>query len=476
MIAQVLQILVPVGLVAYCLHAARTNIAALCGLPLIIYLGRSAYLDTFAWSFQVGRVFVVWSDVVFAGMLIVWLYIHMRRVKARPPHVGLLAIIAAVFFVYALYEWASTVSGGMGYFGAMLTARSWLYIPFGFFLWSGIFRRLSDEEIDGLIRLLVVSSLPLLALYCLSALNVHVYVLPPHGVVNVAGGTVVRDFLTLSPFATWVLAYFLARPRRSIWWLAAVGLAVLAETLTFSRSMIIPMVGCMVIAALYHLVKARQLSSALEDVLAVVVGLAVMAFAVSVVSPAAKTFLTQRLQQVGQATDSTSTFSYRMNMLDAAVTDVIGPQHRYLGLGAHAFEAMDLTAITSAIGLFNVYDMMWVLVALQLGLVGIVILACLVAVALMQSVWLAWPRRAAASDEEAAADGGDDRSWISLFLLLVMVQLAAVTFFSESFFTTGVVGGLLFALVSARVAEVRATQPAVSMPTASGASLRATMS
>jgi hypothetical protein len=201
-----------------------------------------------------------------------------------------------------------------------------------------------------------------------------------------------------------------------------------------------------------------------------------MAFAVSVVSPAAKTFLTQRLQQVGQATDSTSTFSYRMNMLDAAVTDVIGPQHRYLGLGAHAFEAMDLTAITSAIGLFNVYDMMWVLVALQLGLVGIVILACLVAVALMQSVWLAWPRRAAASDEEAAADGGDDRSWISLFLLLVMVQLAAVTFFSESFFTTGVVGGLLFALVSARVAEVRATQPAVSMPTASGASLRATMS
>lgn len=476
MIAQVLQILVPLGLVVYFLHAARSNIAALCGLPLIVYLGRSAYLDTFGWSVQVGRVVIEWPDVVFAGMLIVWLYIHMHRVKARPPHVGLLAIIAAVFFVYALYEWALTVTGGMGYFGAFLTVRSWLYIPLGFFLWSGVFRRLTDEEIDGLIRLLVVSSLPLLALYCLSALNVHVYVLPPHGVVNVAGGTVVRDFLTLSPFVTWVLAYYLARPRRSLLWLAAVGLAVLAEALTFSRSMILPMGACLVIAAAYHLIKARHLSSAVQDVLAVVAGLAVMAFAVGVISPAAATFLTQRVQQVGQATDPTSTFSYRMKMFDSAVTDVLGPRHRYLGLGAHPFEAMNLNVMTSAIGVFNVYDMMWVLVALQLGLVGIAILACLVAVALIQAVWLAWPRRAAASDVEASADGGDDRSWLSLFLLLVMVQLAAVTFFSESFFTTGVVAGLLFALVSARVAEVRATQAAVSVPTASGASLRATMS
>jgi len=232
---------------------SRRNPLFLAGAAAFIALGRAAFVDIVPDQVLLSPMSIKTSDLVFAMLALGWLYAR----RSRPtPCVGIRARwawLAGLLAVFLALEFALTFSGLPGFHPmTFLPTRDWVFIPLGYLMTLDILRRFSARETAEYVGVLCLLSTLLMVLYIASALNVPAYPYPKFLTTSYGGVTIIRDFTTFPIWSGLAWGYYLSRPEKTGWVLAALAVLAAGSLLTYTRSLILIAVGVAVLAALLH--------------------------------------------------------------------------------------------------------------------------------------------------------------------------------------------------------------------------------
>ena len=284
MIVTLLSVLVPLILVVYFGVRARSNPIFLLGVLAILFMGRSAFIDTYAWNRTVLGWTIEFSDVMLVGLTVLWLCVREIRPNHRPMRLGVEGLLFIAVVILCCIEVASTLAGGFELPATLRATRRFVYPVIGYFVWYDILRRFTAHEVMSYLQALVAVTVGLTVLYCAQALGVAVYPYIGNSVVTQGGSSYVRDYLTFSPLIGLALAYLLSHPQ--VRWRWVVGLAVVSAgfVLTFTRSWIASALLAASIAAAFFATRRSRGRTRAATVAAIVLSAAVGVAGVYVLS------------------------------------------------------------------------------------------------------------------------------------------------------------------------------------------------
>jgi hypothetical protein len=363
---QTLAVLVPLSLAAFFIWQVFRNRMMIVLLPLIPLFGRSAFLDILGW---VGPLHMTLPDLMFAAELVAWFWVRVQRPTGRPLPGGYLPV--AVLALLGLCVVGAVTSIAQGY-EVTKTLREFLnysFTWFGFFLWVDILRRFTRDEAWQVVRAVVVVSVPLLALYCLSALGVHIYPWAPYFETTVGSSRLVRDFATLSPFVFWVVAYYVLRPDRGLYGSIGLMLAVAAIMLSFTRSLILALAAALTWYLLLVLLSPRRRAERLRRLLGIVSLCVASVLVLALISPAADTLLTSRMKSLRANGLSDENVAARIEKI-SQVDVVVQREGRWFGAGLLPAQVF-LTPGPMYVRGVVLGDIMWARLYLNLGISGV---------------------------------------------------------------------------------------------------------
>lgn len=383
--SQALAVLVPLAVAAFFIRQVFRNRMMIVLLPLIPVFGRSAFMNIAGW---VGPLNMTLPDVMFAAGLVTWFYVRTHRPMGRPLPGGYLPV--AVLAVLGLCVVGTATSLAQGY-EVTKTLREFLqftYVWFGFFLWVDVLRRFTRDEAWQVVRAVVVVSVPLLALYCLSALSVHIYPWAAYSETTVGSSRLIRDFDTLSPFVFWVFAYYVLKPERGLYGNIGLMLAVVAILLSFTRSMIFALSAVLVWYVLYVLSKSQGRAKRLGGLLGVVILCVAGLFVLTLISPASGTFLASRMDAVranGLAEPNAAARIEKLSQVDV----VLQHEGRWFGVGLLPGQVFTTSGAMFVPGV-GFGDIIWSRIYLNLGLSGVLAVIAVFGGYLFTSFACAW--------------------------------------------------------------------------------------
>jgi hypothetical protein len=437
-----ISLIIPALLVLYILFKSSKNLVAICVLPLLIFLGRSTFIDTYGWGIIIGPLPITITDVIFGGLILVWLYIRYRRPQNAPIRLTVEIVVMLIFGVFILVETMLTWLDGYRLVRIIQLTRYYLYLPAGFFIFLDIFRRVTEDEANNLIATLSAVCLPLSVIYSVSALGFRIYPYPAYLTVYVGQETLVRDFLTFPIFAPMAFAFYLAQSKRDWRWGIALIIITLCLALTFTRSIVVGASACMGVAILNEFAglarRATLIRGLSGSVLIVAVGLSGFGL-LQWISPEAFNYLSERIEELQVGGIGGSSLAFRFDMVQG-IGEILTHSNPIFGVGLVPFDEADPTGMLYR-SQWILGDILWAWVLLYLGLAGVVIYGLLLLIALGQSFQQSW-------------NSADQSLRLGLFLFLWFVQMIAVTFTSNDFIVASSVAALPFALLT--VARQRA--------------------
>lgn len=416
---QTLAILVPVAVIAYAILQVLRNRMMIVLVFFIPAFGRSAFLDIAGW---VGPEHMTLPDLMFAGGIMAWFYVRVQRPTGRRLPGGFLPVaVLAILGLCVIGALASLAQG----FGVTKTLREFLfysYVWFGFFLWVDILRRFTRDEAWQVVRTVVIVSVPLLALYCLSAMGVHVYPWAPYMETSVGSSRLVRDFATLPPFVFWVVAYYAPKPKRGFYGSVGLVLAIGAIMFSFTRSLLLALAAVLAWYALNVLWSPRRRAERVRALVGVVCLCVISVLLLTLISPNGTRYLVSRIDSLRANSWADPNAAARVEKL-SQVDVVVRRESRWFGVGlvpGQVFATQGRMYVPGVV----LGDIMWARVYLNLGISGV-----LAVIAVLGGYLLSSLKCALSSDVE--------RRRIGVFQTMVVVAFIMLTSVGTDFFGGG---------------------------------------
>lgn len=428
----VLRFVVPVAILAYYLWLARGNRFIICGLPLVVALGRSAFLDLLPTTavFSLAGKSLTSQDLVFASLGVGWLLARRWRSECGRPEIhgwwvfgGLLAFFLGVEVLLGL------VTAGAFSPMAVIDTREWFYIPLGFMLMLDMFRRLTAQDMLQIIGAVSRVTVVLTILYIAEALGADVYPYEAYQTVTFRGATIIRDFTTLSIWMGLALAYWISRPRLT--WEVGASLIVLTAGCFFSytRSLMLVALLMVVTGLLVSIWKRGDLRRAASIAATGTVLLVLVALVLPVVVPAQYAFFASRWRDVGSSGSPAQVTNLGLRL------DAFG-RSRQAGAAVDPLMGIGLITPDSSTTLSTSYDSDWITIVYRFGLVGLIVFGIPLVAALILAA-RSLPRRS-----------GQLENGLSLLLLLFVIWTILTRFVTIVYIWWLPLGLLAVALVA----------------------------
>lgn len=432
----VLHIAVPGAVVAYVFWEARQSRMLLCGLPFVLALGRSVFIDLLPTTqlIAAGGHTLTAQDLLFGCLGLCWILSRNWRRDVGAAVIDGWWVLGGLLLFYLVAELIVQIAGvGRLSAGQIIDARDWFYIPLGFWLMLDMLRRFTAAEAARLVRMLSRVTVALTILYVANARGAHIYPYQVFQTITSGGATFARDFSTLSIWLGLALAYYLSRPRVTAETVIGLIILVVGCFFSFTRSIVI-LVGLMVVAAV--LCSAWKQGN-LRRASAIVVGVAVIVLlwftVLPALAPAEYAYFGARWSQLTSATAAghTEDLVVRTKAFESArrAGAKIDPQ-----LGAGLLGNGATTFSTS-------YDSDWITIVYVFGPVGLALFGLPLVAALISAL-----RSFFRSRDELSTS-------LSLALLLFAVWALVIRFVSVVYiwwFALGLAGVALIATNSAR--------------------------
>jgi hypothetical protein len=194
-------------------------------LPLLLACGRGIFLDLNSLHLPLGGgVTVNQEDVLLLAQLGVFVYVLGLRPAAAPSRLtiqlylclGILILLTGKAFAAYFSSWDDLTSPGIlvSVAKAGAVARLYFYVPMSIMLWHLILKRFSAAEILHLVRIItwVTAACSVVYLANLAGLRTYTSIWPAYYTTRAPGGdTVIRDYLTMPFWLYLALGYSLAR-------------------------------------------------------------------------------------------------------------------------------------------------------------------------------------------------------------------------------------------------------------------------
>jgi len=374
-----------VVLLAFLWLRSRKNPLFLAGAAAFIGLGRSAYINIVPDQVlrQVGPLELTAGDVLFAALVLGWLYARQRRAALR-VRLSSKWVVLGVCVAYFLALELALVYANAGGFHPMLIllSRNWFYIPCGYLLTLDILRRFTADETAQYVGVLSLFTTCLMVLYIASALGAPIYPYSKYLATSFAGTAIIRDFTTFPIWMGLAWAYYLSQPKRSAW--AYVALAVLAAgtLLSYTRSLILELAVVVLLVVILQMVQQARRAQALIIAVVAVAFLGILLVGGPVLAPAQYKYLGARLGEVdqpGKALSNANVRQYRLQLFERA--QKAGAQVDHL-LGAGLLDPTTSVASQQ----YNSYDSDWIRIVYYTGWAGVAVLAMPLVLAIVWGV------------------------------------------------------------------------------------------
>lgn len=433
MIARTLSLLVPLILVIYFGARARRSPVFLLGVLAILFMGRSAFIDTYAWSKTLLGWTIELSDVMLVGLALLWLYFREVRPIHKPMRIGVESLLFIAVIILCCVEVASTLAGGSELPATLRASRRFVYPAIGYFVWYDILRRFTAQEVVSFLQALVTVAVGLTVLYCAQALGVPVYPYAGNSVVTEGGSSYVRDFLTFSPFAGLALAYFLSHPQ--VWWRWVVGMAVTCAgfMLTFTRSWIASALLAASIAVVFFSTRRGRRRRRAATIVGIGFSIAVGVAGVYVLSSGSVQAIGARFAEARSSGLESPNLKVRYQATQQIAEALSDNGAIILGAGFILYGTVP-SYMRPYVVSFGWGDSTWPGVLAYTGAAGTALFACLLLVSLVLSLRL------------SARERGNNR--LGLMLALVFAQMIVVSFFGDNYLGYGVMPGMFFACLT----------------------------
>jgi len=362
-----------VALFAFLLVRSLKNPLFLAGAAAFLGLGRSAYINIVPDQVlrQVASASVTTGDVLFATVVLGWLYARQRRpaVCARLSSRWLVLGVCIGYFL--AFELVLTLLHPGGFHPSLLAStRDWFYIPIGFILTLDVLRRFTAQEIVQYVSVLSLFTTCLMVLYIASALRLPVYPYPKYLVTSFSGTTIIRDFTTFPIWLGLAWAYYLSQAKRSVWAFAALAVLAVGTLLSYTRSLILGLAVIVVLAVILQMVHKGRRARALAIAAAGVAGLAIFFVGGPVLAPAQYAFLANRMGEVNQPGQVLSASNVQSRIKAFSRAQQVGARVDSV-FGAGLFDP----ATSARTRNYNSSDSDWIRIVYRTGLAGVIVLA-----------------------------------------------------------------------------------------------------
>jgi len=373
-----LRIVLPLAAVVFFLWKARESRIYLLGIPFLLFMRESVFLDNlrvFSMPHRLSQATIALAWLVFVWLLSTDLLLpHLKGSRRRLlgprllPEETVLILIAGLILVNA----AITAVERGDLTAALGQAASMIYLLVGYVLIRAIVSQVPGKEVIDFLWAIVVLNTVLACLFIVhQGLGFHVYAVEEFHVDVFQGVVITRTFSFMPPLFFLALAFTFARPRWTVPMYVVAGINILAILVSYTRTMLLMAVVAGLTVVVVRLLRRRQAGLAVKRV-------AALSFVAVVVGLIAVTFLPTQVEYFGEriaraTTDITADPSYaRVNRLRIVYAQVKSTD-AVLGKG-FVSEAQDSTVAPMK---RSSADGDWLPILYRLGIAGVVLFALL---------------------------------------------------------------------------------------------------
>jgi len=376
-----------VALIVFLLVRSHKNPLFLAGGAAFLGLGRSTYINIVPDQTvrQVASVSMTTGDVLFAALVLGWVYARRRRPILRTRLSSRWMVLGVCVAFFLALELALALTNATSFHPVLIAStRDWFYIPLGFFLTLDVLRRFTAHEIAQYVSALSLLTTSLMALYIAQALRLPVYPYPKFLVTAFSGTTIIRDFTTFPIWTGLAWAHYLSRPKGNAWVFAALAVLATGTLLTYSRSTIVELAAIVVLAVILQAIHQGRRASALVVAVAGVALLGIFLVGGPVLVPAQYGYLGVRFGKIDQAGQALSDPNLQSRIKDFGRAQQPSARVDHL-LGAGLFDPAT-SAATQPYRIYNSYDSDWIRVVYRTGWAGVAVLAMPLVLAIIWGV------------------------------------------------------------------------------------------
>ena len=384
---ELLRYIVPAAIILFYFYRLRTNPLVLVGIPLTLALGEAGFMRTWQFSMRVPLFpyALEWPDIVFGALGVAWVYVRQKRPEAQSlkwsVDLGVALFLLGLMFLYVPMAWLDDQALKLGVFWAV---HKFVYFPLSIFVWLDLFRRVTREETDRLLETMAFVTVPFAGLYTLSSVGVPIFPDIIWSPTFIGSAVIVRDFLTFPIWTRFALAYFLTRPRQTVISLASIGILSSAIVLSYTRSWVIPALVLFGIAAFYIIAIRRQFTFAITRIASIAVVLAGVASALLMLFPENLTYAFDRVVEIQTQGFYSGNVLARTSVFDEINAYVLSADPIF-GAGFGEQKGAEAAVLSQT---YLVGDMMWTVILLVMGWIGITAFGILFAIFGLRAFWI----------------------------------------------------------------------------------------
>jgi hypothetical protein len=361
-----------VALYAFLWVRSRKNPLFLAGAAAFLGLGRSMYINIVPDQIlrQVAFVSVTTGDVLFAAVVLGWVYARGRRPALR-VHLSHRWMVIGVCVAYFLaLELALSYENVAGLHPTLIvSARDWFYIPFGFLLTLDVLRRFTPHEVVQFVSVLSLATTLLMLLYIASAIGIPVFPYPKYLTTSFLGTTIIRDSSTFPYWIALAWGYYLTLPKKNAWVFAALGILAAGTLLSYTRSWVLGLAAIVVLAVILQFLQQERRVRALALLAAAVTLLAIFLAGGPALVPAQFDYLSSRFGLINSPARALSDHNAQLRLELFRQAQKAGAQVDSL------FGAGLSDSATPAYSRGNSYDSDWIRIVWRTGWAGVSVLA-----------------------------------------------------------------------------------------------------
>ena len=386
-----LRVALPLAAVVFFLWKARRSRVYLLGIPFLLYMRESVFLDNL-------RVFSMPHRLSQATITLVWLAFvwllsadlllpHVKGVRRRVlgprllPEETVLVLIAGLILVNTVVT--AVERGNLS--SALGQAAGMLYLLVGYVLVRAIVSQVPAKEVIDFLWALVVLNTIVACLFILhQGLGLHVYTLGEYHYDIFQGVVITRTFSFMPPLFFLAVAFTFAQRRWDVPTYLVAGINVAAILVSYTRTMLLMVLVAGLTVVVVRLLRRRQAGLAIRrvvtlSVVALVLGIVAFAFL-----PAQTEYFGKRISRATAHFTTDPSYEARTARLRLVYAQVVEADV-LVGKG-FASESQDSTV--AAMKTWTA-DGDWIPVLYRLGFAGVVLFALLFFAYCARAFWLA---------------------------------------------------------------------------------------
>ena len=410
-------------LLLWFLWKARENRLFLLGIPVLMVMGESVFFDLMRPFWTPGR-FDPQTHIM-GWLFVVWAAIMVMRIqgagRARPfgparilPEELALLAFALVVLVQVGIASVPDVDLSVG----VVAGRDMLFLLLGYLMLRGVVSRFTRAQVIEFLTSVVVVNTLAAALYVAhQGLGLEIYTGGEYFSTQYAGVEITRTFHFAPMFTLPALAFVLARPRWTPFWLTVLTVTVLSVLVSYTRTLFIAVIVAVVIAVLVRELKDPDSGRFLRRVLVVAGTVAAIMAVFAVILPAQSEFLVSRLTEFSgeQGMGDIHNWQVRERKYDMA-NQIVLERDPYFGLG---FPPEGSNPVDSQVYRLSA-DMTWIPILYHTGYVGLALMGAVLVGFALRALRLTF------ADDEA-------RRYLGMVYLITIALTVLVAFTAWTF-------------------------------------------